>query len=73
VKPLREAAGFVIGGAWVIAEDDKFLWLLAWPGSGTFAESDALYYASPGRSALGPDPARLIVSTKVQNHVTKLI
>jgi hypothetical protein len=61
VAPLRRARGFQIAGAWTIAEEDRFLWLLVHPGGWeAFAEADAAYYASPERAALDPDPARLI-------------
>ena len=61
VAPLRRARGFQIPGAWTIAEEDRFLWLLVHPGGWeAFAEADAAYYASPERAALDPDPARLI-------------
>ena len=64
VRPLREAAGFVISSAWVVPETSRFIWLLGWDGAGTFAEADADYYRSPSRVELDPDPARLIVSAK---------
>jgi hypothetical protein len=73
VKPLRESAGFVIDCAWALPEEDRFIWLLGWGGSGTFAEADAHYYQSPSRSGLDPDPARLIVGTNEHNHVLKVL
>lgn len=61
VAPLRKAQGFEITGAWVVPEEDRFVWLLAHPGGwDEFDEADAAYYASPERAALDPDPARLI-------------
>lgn len=61
VAPLRRARGFEIPGAWTIAEEDRFVWLLTHPDDwDAFAEADAAYYASPERAALDPDPARLI-------------
>jgi hypothetical protein len=61
LAPLRRAAGFLILGAWSIPDEDRFIWLLAHPdGWDAFAEADAAYFASPGRAALDPDPARLI-------------
>ena len=67
VKPLREAAGFVIPSAWYLPDEHRFMWVLGWDGPGTLAEADAHYYASPGRSALDPDPARLILATEVHD------
>lgn len=63
VRPLREAAGFMIDGAWAVSEHDQFIWMLGWPGRGTFAEADAYHYQSRSRWSLDPDPARLIVAT----------
>jgi hypothetical protein len=61
LAPLRRANGFIILGAWTIRDEDRFIWLLAHPdGWDAFAEADAAYFASPGRAALDPDPARLI-------------
>lgn len=61
VAPLRRARGFEIPSAWTIPEEDRFVWLLVHPGGwDAFAEADAAYYASPERTALDPDPARLI-------------
>ncbi|MGI9607966.1 MAG: hypothetical protein ACR2P0_17690 [Acidimicrobiales bacterium] len=70
VKPLRESAGFVIAGAWVLPSQDKFVWILGWPGPGTLASADSQYYESPGRSKLDPDPARLIT---VAEEITPVI
>ena len=65
VAPLRRARGFEIPGAWTIADEDRFLWLLVHPGGwAAFEEADAAYYASPERAALDPDPARLIVEQR---------
>jgi hypothetical protein len=60
VVPLREKFGFRVDGAWVVEGEDRFVWLLTYIGDGTFEESDAVYYASPERHALQPDPARHI-------------
>ena len=73
VRPLREAAGFVIAGAWAVPEDDRFIWFLGWAGPGTFAEADAHYYQSPSRSLLDPDPARLILATTERSDAVKVM
>jgi len=64
VRPLREAAGFLIENAWILPSESRFIWVLGWPGPGTFAQADAHYYQSPARSHLDPDPARLIITTE---------
>ena len=61
VAPLRRANGFEIPNAWMVPDEGRFVWLLAYPGDwNAFAEADAAYYGSPERAALDPDPARLI-------------
>jgi len=58
VYPFRLSQGFVVVGAWVVATENRFLWILGYDGPGTFADADAAYYSSPERSQLTPDPAR---------------
>jgi NIPSNAP len=61
LAPLRQAHGFTIPGRWTVPDEDRFVWLLQFPGDwDAFAEADAAYYASPERAAIDPDPARLI-------------
>jgi hypothetical protein len=64
VRPLREAHGFKVLGAWAVEETDEFVWVISYDGPGTFEEADAAYYASPERVALDPDPARHLVETQ---------
>ena len=60
IRPLREKLGFRILGAWTLAENNQFVWLLHYAGERSFAESDAAYYQHPERVAMDPNPARLI-------------
>ena len=60
VVPLREAAGFSLIGAWVDAEDDRFVWLIGYVGADGFQAADDRYYASSQRRAVQPDPAELV-------------
>ena len=64
VRPLRERHGFTVDGAWVVPEQNRFVWLLSYDGPGSFRDADAAYYASPEREALRPDPAELIVESE---------
>jgi hypothetical protein len=64
VRPLREAHGFKVLGAWAVEDTGEFVWVIAHDGPGTFEEADAAYYASPERVALDPDPARHLVETQ---------
>jgi hypothetical protein len=60
VRPLRESLGFTVLGPWV-GEDDRFVWLV---GHDDLETADAAYYASPERTALDPDPARLLAEVQ---------
>lgn len=62
VPPLRRQFGFEVE-AWT-ADEDRFIWLVRWPGPGSFADADARYYDSPERKALRPDPAQWLVETE---------
>jgi hypothetical protein len=65
VLPLRRRCGFDVI-AWTVPGEDTFVWLLSYAGPGNFAEADALYYASPERANLRPDPADWIVSNETR-------
>ena len=69
VRPLRAKFGFDVQAAWVVPGEDRFVWLMAYRGPGSFVEADAAYYASPERRALEPDPAQWIV----ENRTTFLV
>ncbi|MCH7586337.1 MAG: NIPSNAP family protein [Acidobacteria bacterium] len=58
VVPLRVEAGFEIVGAWSNPETNRFVWIVAHEGD--FEEADRVYYESPGRRGLSPDPSRFI-------------
>jgi hypothetical protein len=60
VVPLREEAGFQLIGAWLDAQDDRFVWLLGYSGAEGFQAADDRYYASRKRRDLRPDPSELI-------------
>jgi NIPSNAP len=65
VRPLREAAGFRILGAWTVASESRFVWLLSLDASwDEFERRDDEYYASPARTAVQPDPRQWIISAE---------
>jgi len=64
VAPLREAQGFRVDGAWTDPETSGFVWVISHEGD--FEAADQAYYASDGRKALDPDPARLIESSETR-------
>lgn len=60
VLPLRQKFGFRVDGAWVVPNENKFVWILTYDGPEGFEARDAAYYASEERKALDPDPAQYI-------------
>jgi len=61
LAPLRRACGFEIVGPWTVPDESRFIWMLGHPdGWDAFERADAAYFASPERTAMSPDPARLI-------------
>ena len=60
VVPLREEAGFRLIGAWVDAQEDRFVWLLGYSGPDGFQAADDRYYASQQRRDLQPDPSAFV-------------
>jgi hypothetical protein len=66
IVPLRQEAGFTVDGAWTVEGESRFVWLLSHSGGwDAFETADRAYYASPGRTGLDPDPARLIAEQRV--------
>lgn len=63
IVPLRLELGFTLGGAWVDRERNQFVWLISYEGPETFAERNAMYWASPARKAMDLDPDEYLVST----------
>lgn len=59
VVPLRRKFGFTVVGAWMIPEENRFVWILSLDGDRkAFEDRDAAYYTSRERKSLEPDPAR---------------
>ena len=65
IRPLRQALGFTVLGAWRVDDSDEFIWLLAYDGPQTWEQAERAYYDSPQRAALDPDPARHITAQRV--------
>ena len=60
IKPLREKIGFRISGAWTVAATNQFIWIMEYAGSVPWEALDKVYFESPERRAMDPDPGRLI-------------
>ena len=64
VYPLRLKHGFRVDGAWVLHEEDKFVWILSYEGPEDWETKNAKYYASADRTGLDPDPAQHIAKAE---------
>jgi len=60
IYPLRLQHGFKVDGAWIMKDENKFVWILTYDGLGDWEARNKAYHESPERKALNPDPARLI-------------
>lgn len=72
VMPLRRRFGFRIDGAWIVANENKFVWILTYDGPDGFEARDEEYYTSPERKAMRPDPAPLIEKAETYLMVSAL-
>jgi hypothetical protein len=64
VVPLRERFGFRVEGAWIVRDEHRFIWLVSYDGEDGFEAASERYFRSPARTALQPDPARLLAETE---------
>jgi hypothetical protein len=62
VRPLRTKMGFVVEGAWTVASEERFVWIVSHAGAEGWEAANAAYYGSPERKAMDPDPASFIVA-----------
>jgi len=58
VVEARRAVGFEVLGAWMIPEENQFIWIVG-AENGIEATSER-YYTSEQRKAIEPEPAKLI-------------
>ena len=63
VLPLRQQLGFSVPGAWVVEDERRFVWLLAYDGD-DYESANEAYYASPARQAVDPEPTRHLERTE---------
>jgi tetratricopeptide (TPR) repeat protein len=66
IYPLRLQHGFKVDGAWVIRDDNKFVWILTYDGPGDWDARNKAYHESPERKALNPDPVQLIANIEAK-------
>ncbi|MFD9716168.1 NIPSNAP family protein [Streptomyces sp. NPDC059076] len=64
IVPLRRELGFEVGGAWIDREQNQFIWLISYEGPESFAERNAMYWASPARKAMDLDPDDYLLATE---------
>jgi hypothetical protein len=60
VVPLRQQEGFVIIGAWVDRQHDRFVRLVGYSGADGFESAELRYHPLPERESLKPNPSDFI-------------
>lgn len=67
VVDARRAVGFDVLGAWMIPEENRFVWIVSTDEPGGIEERAKAYYASAQRRAIEPEPAKLLdeIETKI--------
>lgn len=67
VVRARRAVGFDVVGAWMVPDDNQFIWIVgAEDGIETTSER---YYASEERRAIEPEPAKLLKTIDTRTMV----
>ncbi|MGZ5382995.1 MAG: NIPSNAP family containing protein [Acidimicrobiia bacterium] len=67
VVEARQAVGFEVTGAWMIPEENQFIWIVG-AEDGIEATSER-YYASEQRRAIEPEPAKLLETIDARTMV----
>lgn len=67
VVAARRAVGFEVVGAWMIPEENRFIWIVG-AEDGIEATSER-YYASEQRRAIEPEPAKLLETIDTRTMV----
>jgi hypothetical protein len=67
VVAARRAVGFEVVGAWMIPEENQFVWIVG-AEDGIEATSER-YYASKQRRAIEPEPAKLLATIDTRTMV----
>lgn len=60
VYSLRLDFGYRIDGAWLVEENNQFVWQVSYAGPESWTSMEEAYYKSAARKAMEPNPARLI-------------
>ncbi|MFI0369324.1 hypothetical protein ACH35V_15690 [Actinomadura sp. 1N219] len=50
--PLRRKLGFEVLGAWRVPDRREFVWIVGWPGEGSYDDAERAYYESPLRKEI---------------------
>lgn len=58
--PLLKHEGFLVLGAWVDRDHDRFVWILGYSGVDGFERAQLRYHALPERIALRPNPSDFV-------------
>lgn len=72
VVPLRLEFGFEIHGAWLDRDRSQFIWVISYDGPESFADRNAMYWASSQRKELGLDPKDYLLEEEMRDVSTVL-
>ena len=66
IRPIHQGLGIPIEATWVNADRTEFLWVRSFNTVEEIPETEAAYFASPGRLALGDLPTSHIAKMEVR-------
>ena len=66
IRPLHEQKGIPVEATWVNAARTEFIWVRSFESEDVIAQTEAEYYGSPERKALGDLPGTHIAKTEVR-------
>ena len=66
IRPVHGSLGIPIVATWVNADRTDFIWVRSFNSAEEIPETEAAYFASPGRKALGDKPQQLIARMDVK-------
>jgi hypothetical protein len=67
VVAARRSAGFEVVGAWMVPEDNGFIWIVG--AEAGIPQAEETYYASAQRRAIEPEPAKLLATIDTRTMV----
>ncbi|MFW2341012.1 MAG: hypothetical protein ACN4GK_13245 [Acidimicrobiia bacterium] len=60
VVQVRKEVGFDVVGVWTVQDERRFIWIVSTDHPDGIEGASEVYYHSPGRKAITPEPATLL-------------